>query len=147
MENLIAFGISVVFFCVSYFIGTQNEKAHYAEIIKREKALVHLPTTTFKTYDPLPVAQSRLVMGNVMIASDFFKDTTAKLASFFGMRIFVAESLVDRARREAILRMKESVSDADTIINVRVDTCKIGDRQKMSGVEALAYGTAIYFQK
>jgi uncharacterized protein YbjQ (UPF0145 family) len=147
MDNIIALGITAVFFCVSYFIGTRNEKAHYTDIIAREKALINLPATNFKTHEDLPVAESRLAMGNVMIAGDFFKETTSKLASFFGMKIAVAESLVDRARREAILRMKESVPGADTIINIRVESAKINERQKMAGVEALAYGTAIYFKK
>lgn len=151
MEELIGLGFAAGFFIISYFVGTNREKRHFENIIAREKTLVNLAAVTFKDYDERDVSRARLVTGNVVIAGDFFKDTVASLASFFGLRIGVAEGLLDRARREALLRMKESAPDADVIVNVRVESTKIGDRnnqqQKISGVEALAYGTAIYYKK
>ena len=147
MEDLIGWGIGFVFFGISYFIGSHNEKAHFVNIIQREKALVSLPAVTFKHAEERAVAQTKLVMGNVVVGGDFFKQIVAQLASIFGMRISVAESMVDRARREAVLRMKEKAVGADTILNVRVMSMKIGEREKMSGLEAMAYGTAIYYVK
>mgnify|MGYP001589635718 CR=1 FL=1 len=147
MEDLIILGAVAVFFVVSYFIGSQNEKNHFANIMKREKSLILLPAVTLKAAEERPVVQTKLVMGNVVIAGDFFKQIVAQLASFFGVRISVAESLVDRARREAILRMKEQAVGADAILNVRVESMKIGEREQMSGLEAMAYGTAVYYAK
>ena len=147
MDDLIGWGIGFVFFGISYFIGSHNEKAHFANIVEREKALVSLPTVTFKQAEERAIAQTKLVMGNVVIAGDFFKQVVAQLASVFGMRISVAESMIDRARREAILRMKEKAVGADVILNVRFMSMKIGEREKMSGLEAMAYGTAVYYVK
>ena len=94
-----------------------------------------------------PVVKTELVMGSVVIGGDFFKQTVASLASLFGMRISVAEAMMDRARREAILRMKEKAVGADAILNVRIESMKIGERKKITGIEAMAFGTAVYYSK
>ena len=43
----------------------------------------------------------------------------------FGGRVSAYETLVDRARREAILRMKEEAKGADIILNMRLETSSI----------------------
>ena len=59
------------------------------------------------------------------------------------------ESLVDRARREATLRMKEAAGDAHIILNTRIETSAIGhsanQRSTVGSIEAIAYGTAITY--
>ena len=98
-----------------------------------------------KRAEDRPVVKAELVTGNVVIAGDYFKQIMAQLASFFGMRIAVAESMMDRARREALLRMKAQAAGADAILNVRFESMKIGERNKVAGVEVLAFGTAVYY--
>ena len=52
----------------------------------------------------------------------------------------------DRARREAMLRMKEMAGNATVIVNVRIETSTIGRKANKKGVgclEAIAYGTAL----
>ena len=53
---------------------------------------------------------------------------------------------MDRARREAILRLKESCLDATQIINLRIETSSIykGKGNQIGSVEVFAYATAIY---
>lgn len=147
MADLITWGIWISLFAFSYFIGTYREKAHLRNIVEREKALVSLPTLTMKFAENRPVVKTELVMGSVVIGGDFFKQAVASLASLFGMRISVAEAMMDRARREAVLRMKEKAVGADAIINVRIEGMKIGERKKMTGIEAMACGTAVYYSK
>lgn len=147
MEDLIAWGFWIALFVSSYFIGTLKEKAHLKNIVEREKAVVSLPALTMKCAEDRAVVKSELVIGNVVIAGDFFKQVVAGLASIFGMRISVAEAMMDRARREAILRMKEKAVGADAILNVRVEALKIGERKKITGIEAMACGTAVYYAK
>ena len=61
------------------------------------------------------------------------------------------ETLVDRARREAVLRMKERSRGADIIVNVRIETSAIGktaeNRNTVGSIEAIAYGTAVTLRK
>ena len=142
MEDLIIF---VVLFGSSYLIGRYKEKKHFADIVRREKELLALPALTLKRADEQPIAKAKLVTGNVVIAGDYFKQIMAVLASLFGMRISVAESMMDRARREAVLRMKEQAAGADAILNVRIQSMQIGDRKSVNGVEVMACGTAIYY--
>ena len=147
MEDLINLGFWISLFAASYFIGTYREKVHLRSIVEREKALISLPALTMKFAEDRPVIKTELVMGSVVIGGDFFKQVVASLASLFGMRITVAEAMVDRARRESILRMKEKAVGADAILNVRIDSMKIGERKKITGIEAMACGTAIYYSK
>ncbi len=92
-------------------------------------------------------------MGSAVISIDYFKRFLAILRNIFGGRIRSYESLVDRARREAILRMKAEAkkNHADIIINFRMETSTIGRSANQKGqvgsVEALAYGTAISLHK
>ena len=147
MTDLITWAIWISLFGVSYFIGSYREKAHLRNIVEREKALVSLPALTMKFAEDRPVVKTELVMGSVVIGGDFFKQVVASLASLFGMRISVAEAMMDRARREAVLRMKEKAVGADAILNVRIENMKIGERKKIAGIEAMACGTAVYYSK
>ena len=52
--------------------------------------------------------------------------------------------LVDRARREAILRMKEQAADADLFVNLKLETSSVS---QVGSVEVLAYCTAIWYGK
>ena len=94
-------------------------------------------------------ARCSLVSGSVVISVDYFKRILAGLRNIFGGNVQSYETLVDRARREAVLRMKESCPDADYVLNLRLETSSIfkGKRKQVGSVEVLAYGTAVYFQK
>ena len=86
-----------------------------------------------------------------MISVDYFKRFLAGLRNIFGGEVRSYCSLLDRGRREAILRMKELWPEADLIVNARVETSSIskGAQNRQGGsigsTEVLAYGTAIRF--
>jgi uncharacterized protein YbjQ (UPF0145 family) len=83
------------------------------------------------------------------VSEDYFKRVVSALQSLIGGRLKSYESLLDRARREAVLRMKQQARDqgANLIINVKFQTFSIpGNRPNSFGaVELLAYGTALRF--
>ena len=137
-----------VLFVVGYFAGRWNERRHYASIRAREQELAGV--LLFTSRFPPPSTQrvrTGLVAGSVVISEDFFKGVVAGLYSLFGGRIRSYESLLDRARREAVLRMKAEARalGSGMIINVKFQTFAIGGRARNSvtGVEMLAYGTAL----
>jgi len=139
--------VFLVLLVVGYIFGTIIEKNHYKSIRLREEKYKYLPTIALKK--PLKedeIRKSKLVCGSVVISIDYFKKFLAGLINFFGGRISSYETLIDRARREAILRMKKSGSDASEIINVKIETASISKNAKGSigSVEVLAYGTALY---
>ena len=97
------------------------------------------------------VEKGELVMGNVVISQDYFKRFAAGLKGIVGGRIGVFEPLLERARREALLRMKAIAHRRGyyTITNVRIETSPLasalGNGKGTAGVEILAFGTAIAF--
>ncbi len=140
--------IFLLLLALGYGAGTWAEKRHYRSIMEREEQLLHLPTITTKKVelDDSKVERAVLVVGSVVISVDYFKRLLAGLRNIFGGTIKSYETLLDRARREALLRMKEKAHGASMIINVRIETSTVGKRAfkgKLGSVEAIAYGTAI----
>ena len=149
MDNLIIF---LVLMTLGYGVGTLLEKRHYRSIHRREKEFLNLPAVTLKTahYTPDQVASARLVYGSAVISIDYFKKILAGLRNIFGGTVKSYESLVDRARREATLRMKAMAGDAAVIVNVRIETASVGkqaNKKSVGCLEAVAYGTAITLKK
>lgn len=132
---------------LGYGFGTFAEKRHFASIRKREEELKEIPTIMLKRpLHPEEVKEYKLVNGSVVLSIDYFKKFIASLVNIFGGNLGSYETIVDRARREAILRMKEEAGNASEIINIRIETSSISkNAQKSVGaIEVLAYGTAIY---
>ena len=149
MDNLIIF---LVLMTLGYGVGTFLEKRHYRSIHRREKEFLNLQAVTLKTahYTPDQVASARLVYGSAVISIDYFKKILAGLRNIFGGTVKSYESLVDRARREATLRMKAMAGDAAVIVNVRIETASVGkqaNKKSVGCLEAVAYGTAITLKK
>jgi uncharacterized protein YbjQ (UPF0145 family) len=142
--------IFLVLLVLGYVFGQWAEKRHFRSIIRREKETLKMPVMTLKT---VPVELNRcntfLVSGNVVISIDYFKKFLSALRAIFGGRLRSYETLLDRARREAILRMKELAiaNGGKIIVNVRIETASISkfsqNRSSIGSVEVLAYGTAI----
>lgn len=131
-----------------YVFGRIAEKSHFKSIIKREKQLKRILAFNIKTIPPdLPATGYQLVGGNVVISIDYFKKIAAGLRGLIGGRMTAYESLLERARREAILRMKEEarMKGAQYIFNVRLETASIakGKKNQIGSVEVYAYGTAV----
>ncbi len=134
----------------AYLTGSYLEWKHFEDLRAREARHKHHPATTMQT---LPagsdVREATLVAGNVVVSLDYFKRFLARLRAFFGGRIRAYEPLLDRARREALLRMREDAiaRGFDMVINVRIETSRLANSarngQGTAGVEVLAFGTAV----
>ena len=137
----------------AYAIGTFVEKRHYQSIKKREIEMLDLPAVNIKKVPrEKKIVGTQMVSGSAVISLDYFKRVLASLRMLIGGRVRTYESLIDRARREAVLRMKQSCKLKNgLIINVRIETSSIGksanDKNQVGSIEALAYGTAIYFDR
>lgn len=149
MEQLVVLIILVV---VGYTAGTIAEKRHYRSIEERERQTIHLPAVTFKKVpvDRETIMKVEMVTGSAVIAVDYFKRLLAGFRNIIGGNVKSYESLLDRARREALLRMKEQAAGASMIINVRIETATIGRggrKRNVACVEVMAYGTALTIEK
>ena len=145
--------IVIVLIGLGYVVGSMAEKKHYRSIISREAQLLHIPTVSVKNMieGGVDILDARMVQGSVVISIDHFKRILASLRNIFGGKVTAYESLVDRARREAILRMKEKSPNADIVLNTRIETSTIGrsanNRKSIGSIEAMAYGTAVSYRK
>jgi uncharacterized protein YbjQ (UPF0145 family) len=148
VEALINLIVFLVLITAGYFAGQHFEKQHYISIKAREKQTLHIPMTTFGAKQALPHAhEAQMFVGNVVVANDYFKTFSAGLQNLVGGRMGAYESLIDRGRREALLRMKEEAIawGASQVINVRFETSSISGESNQKGfcVEVMAYGTGI----
>ena len=139
---------------IGYSCGTIAEKRHYKSIIKREQELVKLMVVNAEgRFAEGAVRSSFLVNGSTVVSNDYFKRLLAILRNIVGGRVKAYESLIDRSRREAILRMKEKAraEGADMIVNLRLETSTIGrsanKKNRVGSIETLAYGTAVVMNR
>jgi len=137
-------------------IGTflyQNAKKD--TLLQREKAHSILNGDNLSTLSkPLlgkEVKEFRMVMASVVMSPSWIQITIGRIIALFGGHINVFTKIIDWARREAKQRLREDISEAgfDEVINLRLETATItrarGGKDKTSGIEIIAYGTAIKY--
>lgn len=132
---------------LGYVFGRIAERRHYHSIVEREKVLNSIPAVAVK-FPPtsLHKPETTLVCGSVVVSVDYFKRIVAGLRNLVGGRVASYETLLDRGRREAILRMKAQAAElgATMVLNIKLDTASIskGRKNGIGSVEVVAYGTA-----
>lgn len=145
MDGLIVFSVLLI---IGLYFGSRAEREHLRSLQQREQAVQHLGISVAGGKAEFPQAQqAQLFTGSVVISSDFFKTFIAGLINLIGGEISDYERLLDRARREAMVRMEEAALawGADQIVNVRLQTAELsGNSGKgVVAVEVIAYGTGL----
>ncbi len=142
MDGLIfKIGITLILFFIGWVFGRFIEQKHLNELEQTEHRLayIRIDTNKFKSSEN----NGQLISSNVVISHDYFKYIIAQIQNFFGGRLTTYESVVERARREAIVRLKQQAENAGAtqIMGLRLSTTELGMQGGM--VEVFAYGTAI----
>jgi len=144
MDQILLVAILVT---LGYFFGRRAEQKHFKSLIEREKVMNQLPAIASRIPPQDGQYEQKLVSGNVVIANDYFKSFVAGLRNLFGGKIRTYETLLDRGRREAVLRMKDEAQQfgANLVFNVKYETSSISGQssRKMPIIEVHAYGTAL----
>lgn len=146
IANLSPFAVLIL---LGLFAGRFNEQRHFRSLALREAERMGMVVNNLKcVYDPQSVRDARMVMGNVVIATDYLKTFLMSLRNLVGGEARSAIRLMERARREAILRMLDEAAalGATEVWNVRLEFCNIAMMKGKKGamqVEVLAYGTAV----
>ena len=141
-------GFTLLLLLVGVFFGTRAQKKHIANLKAREAAMSHIIVTNLKTL-PATGNPPILVTGSVVIAFDYFRRFIAGFVMLVGGRITMYEDMLDRARREALLRLLEEAHAAGSreVHNIRFEFSRVGNSSKNAnvggGAELLAYGTAV----
>jgi len=148
MGTLIAVVAFLILLILGFVIGRSAEAAHFRNLALQETELSGIVVSSLKrlpeNWEPV---EGTLVTGGAVIATDYFKVFAAGLRNLFGGQIKSYETLVQRARRQATLRMLQEAQllGANLVWNVRIEPSTIQGKQqgKSGGVEVLAYGTAM----
>jgi uncharacterized protein YbjQ (UPF0145 family) len=153
IEFFVYFGIIGFGIYIGFVLGTFTETKHYQSIQQREKKTLHKPVLSSRSSYFIPtdrtVIKTELVSASVVISDDYFKTIVALLKKYFGGHLTSYESLLDRARREVTLRIKEAAPEADMYLNLRMESTSLSkdiedDSRASRAVELIAYATAIY---
>ncbi|PCI37128.1 MAG: hypothetical protein COB53_07465 [Elusimicrobia bacterium] len=131
-----------------FFAGRWAEANHYKSIRIREKTFSQIPVTTTKTFSSTgTVTEAKLCVGSVVVSIDHYKRLLAGLRNIFGGEVTAYSTLLDRGRRESVLRMKAQCPDADMFVNLRLETSTMfkGEGKTTGSLEMMCYATAVKF--
>jgi uncharacterized protein YbjQ (UPF0145 family) len=151
IELIIGLGVPTLLIIIGRIVGARIERAHFTNIANREASFRDRPALSTKRFTPpLPIRSAELATGSVVVSVDHFKRFVGGFRMLFGGEVRSYATLIERARREAILRMMESHPDADAYINTRLETSTIASatgNEGMGTIEVLAYGTAVHYDR
>jgi uncharacterized protein YbjQ (UPF0145 family) len=123
-------------------VGRITEKRHFASLVRRERALAFMLVTDLRSFPggAAPSHRPQLVVSEVILAADYFKSFIAKLKNLIGGELRSLETLVERARREALLRVMETAhqNGYDAVCNVRLETSNISSGEGNSKAQAVS---------
>lgn len=138
-------GLPLLLIVVGYVVGRTLEQRHLQSIRARERDLLSIVALNTR-YVPggIAVGKMCLVSGSVVISSDYFKTFVAGFRTLVGGRFRGYESMLERARREALVRMKAQAraQGCGFVIGVRLHATQVAG-SKTPSVEVMAYGTAV----
>ena len=144
IELLIPLVITIALLAMGLLVGRNREARHLRALAEVEEQHRDVLLTDLRTVpDGIDVAAAELVVGEVVIATDYWKTFSANIRKLFGGEVRSLGTLMGRARREAQARMIRQARQrgAELVINVRIETSEIGGRMPIT--EVVAYGTAI----
>ncbi|HMS80756.1 MAG TPA: YbjQ family protein [Burkholderiaceae bacterium] len=145
MGALLELGWFLTLLAVGYGAGRILERRPGASFGRRERARSDVLAFTMRFPPKTTRAQHAfLVSGTVVVSSDYFKTFVAGLRRLVGGRFRGYESLLERARREALLRLKQQARERGSalVVCVRFESTAI-TRGRVPSIEVVAYGTAL----
>lgn len=146
-------GIPLLIIGTGLVAGSVSERRHEKSLRKRERELADVETTAMRSPPGFKGSNGpcALVSGEAVVASDTFKSWIFGIKNIVGGESKSFTRLFDRARREALLRMKAQAKELgfNAVCNVRFDSADIGGNAAGAGRKrgsnmavALASGTA-----
>ena len=145
-------GLPAFVLFVGWLVGHLSETKHERSLALREEELRDIEATDLRNPPGFADAEGPcvLVSGEAVVASDTFKSWVFGFKNVVGGESKTFTRLFDRARREALLRMKKRARElgCNAVCNVRFDSADIGGnaagaKKKGSNMAvALVSGTA-----
>ncbi len=140
--------LPILLVLVGLFSGRYFERKHLRYLDQAESEFADIVVSNLKT----PVgeldlaASSSIVDGQVVIANDALKSFLSGFRKIFGGEMRSYEVLMERARREATVRMLTAVRAGgfNAVCNMRVDFSSVmaGQKNSAGAIEVLVTATA-----
>lgn len=134
-------------------LGFVRERMHFSNLQRREEETADVLVTQLKSF-PNAITGGlppKMIVVEVVIATDYLKNFIGGIRKIFGGRIGTYSAIMERARREALLRIVEQAREQgyNAVCNVRIQTADVGgstmaQRAVMGAV--IATGTAYLAQ-
>ncbi len=141
--------IQLILLPIGVVFGGLAQRRHHRSLEARETASTIRVDNRKLVTEPGQVVDATLVIGQVVVATDYWKTLTTQLRNLVGGEMKAAHQLMDRGRREAILRLCDEAQrfGAQEVWNLRLEFCNVGMMRGRTGgamqVEVVAYGTAV----
>jgi uncharacterized protein YbjQ (UPF0145 family) len=135
--------LPLFFLVISFIAGSIIESNYKKNIVLREEKFSEIVVTNLKKSSHMEnIKKGVLCKGVVVIGTNYIRRFLAGLKTLVGGRIRSYEDLIEMARREAVLRLKEDASKLGSklILNVKIETSTIAQGGMF---EVIAYGTAV----
>lgn len=147
MAGFISLWLPIGLVLLGYGAGRVIEGRHYSALRRREAELQQVVALSTRWVPPgVQATHSSLASGSVVVSSDYFKSFVAGFRQLFGGYFRGYETLLERARREALLRLKANaqLQGASLVIGVRFHSTRVSALGAVPSVEMMAYGTAVF---
>lgn len=144
-DMVVANGLQVVSVGVlGWLLATWLERRHFQSMNEREIPLQDVQVNTAKRVSSCEPEGVTLLIGSVVVAHDYFRTLIIFLRRVVGGNIRPYERLVQRGRREALIRLREEAElrGIDKVVNVRFTTTAVSGRF-LHAIEMVAYGTGV----
>jgi uncharacterized protein YbjQ (UPF0145 family) len=127
-----------------WVLATWLERRHFNSMRKREIPLQSIQVNTAKSVPSCEPEGVTMLIGSVVVAHDYFRTLLIFFRKIIGGNIRPYERLVQRGRREALIRLKEEAElrGIDKVVNVRFTTTAVSGRF-LHAIEMVAYGTGV----
>lgn len=137
---VVGLGLPIVLLLVGVIAGPIIERRHFADLARREQGMGNILLSDLKVF-PRGATGGVLVAGEAVVACDRWKQVMARLRDLIGGEVRSFQTIMERARREALLRLVDEARavGADTIVNLRFETAEVGGL----AADVLTYGTAV----
>lgn len=121
--------------------GWINERRHLKSLEEREGQSIMVVVSQVKSFPGSEPQGSppAMVFAETVIASDYLKTFFATLRGIFGGEVRSYQKIMDRARRETLLRLIADAEDQgfNALCNVRLDTADVGGGTMTRGRNAM----------
>lgn len=130
-------------------IGHLIESRHLRRLETAEAELDSIMLVQLKSLPPgwTTDGTPEVLSASVVLANDYFRIFLAAWRMVFGGRVRSFERLMERARREALVRLRREARDKgfNVVWNLRVETTMMQtfDKRQSGSVEIVAYGTGM----